>query len=81
MKMMQHSKMMMMITMNVINFDIFDSLGNYFVYQNECYMFFLIVNCGRKSLNDDAYYCNKELMQLLIFDAKVYIFCNSIIIV
>lgn len=29
------------------------------------------VNCGRKSLNDDAYYCNKELVELLVFDAKV----------
>lgn len=28
-------------------------------------------NCGRKTLGDDAYYCNKELVQLLIFDAKV----------
>lgn len=29
------------------------------------------MNCGRKTLDDDAYYCNKELVQLLIFDAKV----------
>lgn len=29
------------------------------------------VNCGRKSLGDDAYYCNKELVELLVFDAKV----------
>ncbi|XP_037825426.1 voltage-dependent calcium channel subunit alpha-2/delta-3 [Lucilia sericata] len=29
------------------------------------------LNCGRKSLSDDAYYCNKELVHLLIFDAKV----------
>ena len=29
------------------------------------------MNCGRKTLGDDAYYCNKELVQLLIFDAKV----------
>jgi voltage-dependent calcium channel alpha-2/delta-4 len=29
------------------------------------------VNCGRKSLDPDAYYCNKELVQLLVFDAKV----------
>jgi len=29
------------------------------------------VNCGRKSLSDDAYYCNKELVELLVFDAKV----------
>uniref|UniRef100_A0A1B0CZ82 Uncharacterized protein n=1 Tax=Phlebotomus papatasi TaxID=29031 RepID=A0A1B0CZ82_PHLPP len=28
-------------------------------------------NCGRKTLNDDAYYCNRELVQLLVFDAKV----------
>lgn len=28
------------------------------------------LNCGRKTLNDDDYYCNKELMQLLVFDAK-----------
>ncbi|XP_037048766.1 voltage-dependent calcium channel subunit alpha-2/delta-3 [Bradysia coprophila] len=28
-------------------------------------------DCGRKTLDDDAYYCNKELVQLLIFDAKV----------
>lgn len=29
------------------------------------------MNCGRKSLGDDAYYCNKELVELLVFDAKV----------
>jgi voltage-dependent calcium channel alpha-2/delta-4 len=29
------------------------------------------VNCGRKSLDDDSYYCNKELVELLVFDAKV----------
>lgn len=29
------------------------------------------LNCGRKTLGDDAYYCNKELVHLLIFDAKV----------
>lgn len=29
------------------------------------------MNCGRKSLSDDAYYCNKELVELLVFDAKV----------
>lgn len=32
------------------------------------------VNCGRERstiLNDDAYYCNKELVELLVFDAKV----------
>ena len=29
------------------------------------------MNCGRKSLDDDAYYCNKELVELLVFDAKV----------
>lgn len=28
-------------------------------------------NCGRITLNDDAYYCNKELVQLVIFEAKV----------
>lgn len=28
-------------------------------------------NCGRKTFDTDAYYCNKELVQLLIFDAKV----------
>lgn len=28
-------------------------------------------NCGRKTQGDDAYYCNRELMELLIFDAKV----------
>ncbi|KAL9929271.1 ca[2+] channel Muscle-specific alpha2/delta subunit [Glossina fuscipes fuscipes] len=28
-------------------------------------------NCGRGTLHDDAYYCNKELVHLLIFDAKV----------
>lgn len=27
-------------------------------------------NCGRQTLNYDDYYCNKELMQLLVFDAK-----------
>ncbi|EDW89685.2 voltage-dependent calcium channel subunit alpha-2/delta-3 [Drosophila yakuba] len=29
------------------------------------------LNCGRKTLGDNAYYCNKELVNLLIFDAKV----------
>ncbi|XP_017853945.1 voltage-dependent calcium channel subunit alpha-2/delta-3 [Drosophila busckii] len=29
------------------------------------------LNCGRKTLGDDAYYCNEELVHLLIFDAKV----------
>lgn len=29
-----------------------------------------IVNCGRKTLDDDDYFCNKELVQLLVFDAK-----------
>lgn len=29
------------------------------------------MNCGRKSFSDDAYYCNKELVELLVFDAKV----------
>ncbi|KAJ6647712.1 Voltage-dependent calcium channel subunit alpha-2/delta-3, partial [Pseudolycoriella hygida] len=28
-------------------------------------------DCDGKTLGDDAYYCNKELMELLIFDAKV----------
>ncbi|XP_075149778.1 ca[2+] channel Muscle-specific alpha2/delta subunit [Haematobia irritans] len=28
-------------------------------------------NCSRTNLDEDAYYCNKELVQLLIFDAKV----------
>ncbi|XP_012258543.2 voltage-dependent calcium channel subunit alpha-2/delta-3 [Athalia rosae] len=28
-------------------------------------------DCGRKTLDDDAHYCNKELMQLLVFDARV----------
>ncbi|KAG5312428.1 CA2D3 protein, partial [Acromyrmex insinuator] len=27
-------------------------------------------NCGRQTLVHDDYYCNKELMQLLVFDAK-----------
>lgn len=27
-------------------------------------------NCGRQTLKPDDYYCNKELMQLLVFDAK-----------
>ncbi|XP_046751290.1 voltage-dependent calcium channel subunit alpha-2/delta-3 isoform X2 [Diprion similis] len=26
--------------------------------------------CNRKTLDDDDYYCNKELMELLVFDAK-----------
>lgn len=30
-----------------------------------------IANCGRKTLGDNAYYCNRELVQLLLFDAKV----------
>uniref|UniRef100_A0A1A9WBW9 VWFA domain-containing protein n=1 Tax=Glossina brevipalpis TaxID=37001 RepID=A0A1A9WBW9_9MUSC len=29
------------------------------------------INCGRRTLNNDVYYCNKELVHLLIFDAKV----------
>lgn len=32
---------------------------------------FTEASCTRKSLDDDAHYCNKELVQLLIFDAKV----------
>lgn len=28
------------------------------------------VDCGRQTLSRDDYYCNKELMQLLVFDAK-----------
>lgn len=27
-------------------------------------------NCGRQTLKRDDYYCNRELMQLLVFDAK-----------
>ncbi|XP_050454891.1 voltage-dependent calcium channel subunit alpha-2/delta-3 isoform X2 [Cataglyphis hispanica] len=27
-------------------------------------------NCGRQTLNYDDYYCNKELIQLLVFDAR-----------
>lgn len=33
--------------------------------------FCFAVNCGRGTLHEDAYYCNKELVHLLIFDAKV----------
>lgn len=29
-----------------------------------------VPNCGRRTLSQDDYYCNKELMQLLVFDAK-----------
>ncbi|CAK9808523.1 Voltage-dependent calcium channel subunit alpha-2/delta-3 [Anthophora plagiata] len=29
-----------------------------------------VPNCGRQTLTHDDYYCNKELMQLLVFDAK-----------
>ncbi|CAL7949540.1 unnamed protein product [Xylocopa violacea] len=29
-----------------------------------------VPNCGRQTLLPDDYYCNKELMQLLVFDAK-----------
>lgn len=29
------------------------------------------MNCGRKLQDDNAYYCNKELVELLVFDAKV----------
>lgn len=29
------------------------------------------MNCGRGTLGDDDYFCNKELVQLLVFDAKV----------
>ncbi|XP_033327950.2 ca[2+] channel Muscle-specific alpha2/delta subunit isoform X1 [Megalopta genalis] len=28
------------------------------------------LNCGSRTLSQDDYYCNKELMQLLVFDAK-----------
>ena len=28
------------------------------------------VECGRKTLGDNDYYCDKELIQKLIFDAK-----------
>uniref|UniRef100_A0A336MH80 CSON014735 protein n=1 Tax=Culicoides sonorensis TaxID=179676 RepID=A0A336MH80_CULSO len=28
-------------------------------------------NCGRSTLDESSYYCNKELVQLLVFDAKV----------
>lgn len=31
----------------------------------------ILVNCGRKTLDDEAYFCNKELVQLLVFDAKI----------
>jgi voltage-dependent calcium channel alpha-2/delta-4 len=34
-------------------------------------LFAYTVNCGRKSLDKDDYYCNKELVELLVFDAKV----------
>lgn len=27
-------------------------------------------NCGSRTLSSDSYYCNKELMQLLVFDGK-----------
>nr|XP_034192789.1 voltage-dependent calcium channel subunit alpha-2/delta-3 isoform X1 [Osmia lignaria] len=29
-----------------------------------------VPNCGRQTLSHEDYYCNKELMQLLVFDAK-----------
>ena len=29
------------------------------------------MTCGGESLDKDDYYCNKELVQLLVFDAKV----------
>lgn len=29
-----------------------------------------VPNCGRQTLFHEDYYCNKELMQLLVFDAK-----------
>lgn len=32
---------------------------------------FFTVTCERTRLKEDSYYCNKELVQLLIFDAKV----------
>lgn len=46
----------------------FSSLFFFFLF---ILFFFSPVNCGRKSLDDDAYFCNKELVELLVFDAKV----------
>lgn len=30
-----------------------------------------IANCNRTTLEKSGYYCNRELVQLLIFDAKI----------
>lgn len=32
--------------------------------------FLLLVECGRKVLGDDDYYCDEQLVQRLIFDAE-----------
>lgn len=42
----------------------------YEAYSNEDSLFDEDFNCGRQILKHDDYYCNKELMQLLVFDAK-----------
>lgn len=38
------------------------------------YFFFIFwpsIECARQGLDEDGYYCNQELLQLLVFDAKV----------
>lgn len=30
-----------------------------------------LVECGRKTQDDDDYYCDEQLMQRLVFDAKI----------
>lgn len=42
-----------------------------FIDINIKFQFPLTVNCGRKTLGSEAYYCNKELVQMVVFDAKV----------
>lgn len=33
-------------------------------------MLLIIVECGRKSLKEEDYYCDKKLIERLIFDAR-----------
>ena len=42
----------------------------YQAYTTETEENFDELDCGHRSLQDDDYYCNQELMELLVFDAK-----------